>query len=358
MNAIRRATTDWSRDAWQGWNRFWFTPTDPATYSLLRLLGGAMIFYTHLVWTLDLEAFFGPESWVSPAAHEQLFGQELLPAPEALTGTEPSFRTTYTWSHFWWVDSASYRWVMHAVVLLACAMLTIGWHSRMAAVAVFLFTVSYIHRAPEAAFGLDQINSFVVMYLLIGPCGACYSLDSLLARRRRGSNVSQPAPSVGANVGLRLLQVHMCVIYFFSGVGKLRGPSWWSGYAMWQSFANLEYQSLDMTWLADWPVLLTVMCHLTIFWECTYWALVWRRFTRPIVLLLAIVIHLGIAASMGMITFGLAMVIGNVSFVSPRFVRVALDRPWFHALKRQQVEATRKTRSGDLAPSYAPTAKK
>ena len=26
---------------------------------MIRLLGGAMLLYTHLVWTLDLEAFFG-----------------------------------------------------------------------------------------------------------------------------------------------------------------------------------------------------------------------------------------------------------------------------------------------------------
>ena len=47
------------------WNRFWFTPADPATLCLIRVLAGLMLFYTHAVWMLDLEAFFGEHSWLS-----------------------------------------------------------------------------------------------------------------------------------------------------------------------------------------------------------------------------------------------------------------------------------------------------
>lgn len=345
MGMIRQAATDWGSDVWRAWNRFWFTPSDPATYALLRMLGGAMILYTHLVWTLDLDAFFGPESWVSPQAHEELFGREFLPTPAAAPNAMPIYRQTYLWSHFWWFESAKFRWAMHATALVACAMLTVGWHGRMASVTVFLFTVSYIHRAPEASFGLDQLNCFIAMYLMIGPCSARYSLDRLFARRRHGGSLPHPAPSVGANVGIRLLQIHMCVIYLFAGIGKLRGPAWWSGYAMWQSFANLEYQSLDMTWAADWPVLLTVMCHVTIFWECTYWALIWSRLTRPIVLLLAIPLHLGIAVCMGMITFGLVMLIGNAAFLPPQLVRALLDHPAWANWRRRST-----TTNSELIP--------
>ena len=41
------------------WNRFWFAPADPTTLCLIRVLAGLMLFYTHAVWTLDLDAFFG-----------------------------------------------------------------------------------------------------------------------------------------------------------------------------------------------------------------------------------------------------------------------------------------------------------
>ena len=133
-------------------------------------------------------------------------------------------------------------------------------------------------------------------------------------------------PSVSANLAIRLMQVHMCVIYFFAGVAKQQGETWWVGDALWGAIANLEYQSLDVTWLAKWPVLLAIMTHVTVYWELSFCVLVWPRLTRPLVLALAVPLHLGIAFCMGMITFGLVMLIGCLSFVSPALVRRLIER--------------------------------
>ena len=54
------------RDA--GWNRFWFQPADPATLGLIRILAGAMLLYTHLVWSLDLASVLWSDGWLSPEA--------------------------------------------------------------------------------------------------------------------------------------------------------------------------------------------------------------------------------------------------------------------------------------------------
>jgi hypothetical protein len=89
--------------------------------------------------------------------------------------------------------------------------------------------------------------------------------------------------------------------------------------------ANLEYQTLDMTWLAGWPRLVALMTHVTVFWELFYCVLVWNKFWRPIVLLLAVLVHGGIALALGMPTFGLVMLIGNMSFLTPRELRAVVD---------------------------------
>ena len=85
----------------------------------------------------------------------------------------------------------------------------------------------------------------------------------------------------------------MCVIYFFAGLDKFMGQVWRDGTAVWWAVANLEYQSLDMTWLAAWPSLVAVMTYVTVFWEISYPALIWPRLSRPVVLLLAVVVHVG-----------------------------------------------------------------
>ena len=62
-------------------------------------------------------------------------------------------------------------------------------------------------------------------------------------------------PSVAANLAIRLIQVHMCIIYLFSGIGKLQGEHWVDRRGESGSRSPmLEYQSLDMTWLANHPL--------------------------------------------------------------------------------------------------------
>ncbi len=57
MNSLRQAGTSWCSEVVTGWNRFWFTPSAPHTLALMRILAGAMLLYTHLVWAKDLIAF-------------------------------------------------------------------------------------------------------------------------------------------------------------------------------------------------------------------------------------------------------------------------------------------------------------
>jgi uncharacterized membrane protein YphA (DoxX/SURF4 family) len=302
-------------DVWEVWNDFWFTPTNPATLSLIRVFAGAMLLYTHAVWTLDLQAFFGPQGWLP---------RGLMHDVHQFMNGGPDAPRRLIWSYFDYIQSPSVLWIVHIAALVVFFLLMIGFFSRTMAILGFLIAVSYANRVtPGAYFGLDKINCMLVMYLMLGPCGARYSLDRIW-RLRRGApfNVSS---SVAANVAIRLIQVHMCIIYLFSGLGKLQGETWWNGLAIWITSANLEYQSLDMTWLAHHPLLINFLTHATVFWELSYCVLVWPRLTRPWVLFMAVCVHGGIAIAYGMITFGLVMLIGNLAFISPDTVRRWID---------------------------------
>jgi len=294
-------------ETWQAWNRFWFTPTDPATLCFIRVLAGAMLFYTHLVWSLDLQAFVGQDGWLPVEFLRNLQGDQWS-----------------VWSVFFWIEPPWLLWSVHIFALCVFFCLMMGLFTRTTAVLAFLLAVSYAHRvSPGAFFGLDKINCMLALYLMLGPCGARYSLDRI--RRLRRGNASPAMPSTSANVAIRLIQLHLCVIYLFSGLAKMLGENWQAGSAVWWSLANLEYQSIDMTWIAGWPVLVALATHFTVFWELFYCCLVWNRFSRPLVLWAAVAIHSGIALFMGMITFGLVMLIANVSFLAPATVRRWVD---------------------------------
>src|SRR4029453_17148547 len=132
------------------------------------------------------------------------------------------------WAFFNFIESPTVRWAVHSAALLGFFLLMIGFFSRTMALLAYLLAVSYANRVtPGAYFGLDKINCMLAMYLMLGPCGARYSIDRLW-RLRRGAPSEVP-PSTWANVSIRLIQIHMCIIYFFSGLGKLQGETWWSG---------------------------------------------------------------------------------------------------------------------------------
>jgi hypothetical protein len=308
VSIVTRYAADLAAAVSGAWNRFWFSAADPATLGLVRILAGMMLLYTHFVWALDLEAFFGRDAWVSPSAAASLL------------------RGDSAWSYLWLVESPWLLWALHVVALAVFAMMAAGLYSRVVTVLAFFIAVAYVNRVPGALFGLDQINALLAMYVMLGPSGAAYSVDRWLAARRAGKPLPPAAPTVSANLAVRLIQVHMCIIYFFAGLSKMQGVTWWSGSALWFAFANLEYQSLDMTWVAGWPLLVAAMTQITAWWELSFALIIWPRVLRPLVLAVAIPLHLGIGICLGMMTFGLVMLIGCAAFVPPEWVRVLFDR--------------------------------
>lgn len=293
-----------------GWNDFWFTPQDPATLCAIRVLAGSMLFYTHLVWGVNMLEMWGPAGKLS------------LDFSRAFQGGSWA-----GWSHLYWFDHHALALIsVHSLGLIVLAAFTLGAGTRVTSILAWLLSVSYSHRGVGALYGLDQINAMLSLYLMVGPSGAMYSLDSLFSRAARQGRGGHPLcePSVGANIAVRMIQIHMCLIYLFAALGKLLGSSWWDGSALWGAFANFEYQTIDMTWMARHEILVNLLTHVALFWELSYIVFVWPRLTRPLVIALAVPLHAGIGLCMGMVTFGLVMLYGNLAFVSPTLVRQAV----------------------------------
>lgn len=313
---------NWLSACANGWDRFWFTPRLPNTLALLRVLTGAMLLYMHLVLASELMSFLGDEAWVNNETAKQLHD-----------GTW--FTSNLGRSYLWHISSPFLLWVHQLFAIVVTAAFMVGFMTRITAPLAWFLQLMFLHRLTGHLFGLDQIATYSVMYLMLAPCGACYSVDAWLrekwADRRKASPWLQfllpdDGPSVAANVATRLFQIHLCVIYLFGGLAKARGEAWWDGTAVWFAVGNYEYQSVDMTWMASYPMLFSALTHVTLFWEVFYCALVWPRLTRPLVLLIAVAVHGGIAMFLGMITFGLMMIAANMIFVEPEWIIALSNR--------------------------------
>ena len=286
---IRGWLAEWA----EAWNDFWFTAADPLPLAVIRIATGLILAWSCLVWLADADAFFGPRGWLAPGDVWRLNDQP------------------WQWSWFFAADSPNAVRVLGGIALAAAVLLTVGLATPLAAVVSLLALISAANRAPLNTFGLDDTLGLLLIGLAVGPSGSRLSLDARLADTGQGRG----GCSIRANLALRLLQVQICVVYFFSGCGKLFGASWWDGTALWGAAANVQYRTIDLTWMAGQPLLINAITLVTLFWEVAYAALIWPRLTRPLVLALAVAVHLGIGLAMGMMEFGLAMITANLAFV-------------------------------------------
>jgi uncharacterized membrane protein YphA (DoxX/SURF4 family) len=296
----------WLADWAAAWSGFWFTPSDPLPLAVIRIATGLILTWSCVVWLLDADAFFGDRGWLRP---DQVWRVNDQP---------------WQWSGYFVASSPTMIRVVAGISLVAALLLTIGLATPLAAVVSFLGLVTAANRAPLNVFGLDDTLGMLLVPLVIGPSGARLSVDRLLAGPGRGRGGE---PSIRATIALRLLQVHLCVVYLFSGAGKLFGASWWEGTALWGAIANDRYRTLDLRGLAGHPLVVNALTLVTLWWEVSYAALVWPRLTRRLCLALAVLVHLGIGLAMGMMEFGLAMIAANLAFV-PASTLSSLLRPF------------------------------
>ena len=302
----------------RGWDRFFFTPADPTPLGLMRILVGALLFWSLLVTGLDLQGFLGPHAWADPDA-----------VRESIADAD-----SWAWSFWLWVPDALLRpvWVLGLMILAAY---TVGLGSRTTAVLAWVISASTCRRAPVMLYGFDHVVGVWAFYLAVcGASGQAVSLDRVIARIRRHRRAlavrpktpwkpesGAPTPSVSANIGLRLVQLHLCLIYGLAGLAKLQGPAWWNGFAMWNVVATPEFRRFDLTPIVEWPLLLNLATHAAIAFELSYPILIWNRLARPLLIFTALVMHALIDVTLGLTEFALTMVAGNLAFCSGPWLR-------------------------------------
>ncbi|HMF16311.1 MAG TPA: HTTM domain-containing protein, partial [Gemmataceae bacterium] len=145
----------------------------------------------------------------------------------------------------------------------------------------------------------DTMRGIILFYLMLCPCGAVWSIDSLLARWR-----GRAWPVFVSPWALRLLFVQMTLIYFMNGIYKLAGPEWREGTSLYYvlsdlTLARFSYAQIDLPlWLIkflSWSVLI---------WEVAFPLWVALPWTRTAALLMGVAFHVGIMLTMELGGFG------------------------------------------------------
>jgi hypothetical protein len=270
------------------WRSFWFTPEPAYSLGLVRIAFGALV----VVWTSrlmpDLYSLFGDDG--------------VVPRHPALD---------YRWGIFqiWSGDNALLiGWVL---LLLSAIAMTVGWHSRVAAILVCVLVISFMRRDPYVFNAGDGLISVLGLYLALSSCGAALSLDQ---RRRTGSFWSAQCR---ARWPIRLLQVQLSLIYLISVQAKLSGSTWVDGSAVsyaWRVHGQWAILPAPQ-WLVNNSLLVNVATWGSLVIELSIAVLVWNRRWRFWVLAAGVVLHLAILVNMSVGFFTPAMFVLYLAFV-------------------------------------------
>jgi hypothetical protein len=218
----------------------------------------------------------------------------------------------YRWSIFEiWPDDTVLLigWI---VLLLAAITLTVGWHSRIAAIIVFVFVLSFDRRNPSVFNSGDMLVRIESLFVALAPSGAALSLDQ---RRRVGDFWSA---QTRAPWSIRLMQCQLSLIYLATVRAKLSGTTWPDGTAV--SYALQLWDMLLLpvpNFIRTNALLMNLATWGTLLVETAIPILVWVRRLRFWVLGAGVLLHLGIMATMAVGFFTPAMFILYMAFIPP-----------------------------------------
>jgi hypothetical protein len=278
------------------WTKFWFTPRDPSTVAVLRILVGLLAAYFVLSHTADLQTWFGPEGIFSSQAIAQLDDASLSPG-------------AYHLSYLHWAQTPTALWTLHGAGLVVIACFVVGLATRFTSLGTLVVVLAYVHRGPLLTGPFEPVLTMLLAYLCLAPAGSYWSLDAW-----RAGNLTSP-PSWTANVAVRLIQVHLAGLSVMVGLNMLAADTWWGGEALWWLIARSETRLVDLTpWIPNMMVI-NAWTHVTVAYLLVFGVLIWNRLARPILLILGVPIWIGLALASGQVAWCVAMCVASLAFV-------------------------------------------
>jgi len=156
------------------------------------------------------------------------------------------------------------------------------------------------------AYGADNFMTMGLFYLMLSPLPDRFSVDHRLVKIK-------PKDPQLLGFWRRVLQVHLCLVYFFGGLGKSLGSGWWDGSNLWRALTRPPFDIISPDILIRFKYLLPILGISIVLIELGYVFFIWMKETRFIWLGCIVGMHIAIGITMGMYLFALVMIVLNLA---------------------------------------------
>jgi len=198
---------------------------------------------------------------------------------------------------------------------IAAGCITFGYHTRIAAVANYLFWVTFVgFTAMWQDFdgGFDQFMIGSSLFLIFLPANRALSFDALRDKLKfsRPGLGYKPPTTVPVLAYYLPLAVLMGFLYFDAAIHKLSAPFWLNGMGSWLPPTMPYYMSpLDMSRLLNLHSAESIIGYTLIVFQFAFLPLFWFKRARVPLLLIGLSFHTGIVLSLNIYPFGFGMLV-------------------------------------------------
>ena len=196
--------------------------------------------------------------------------------------------------------------VAWACLLCMGLLLLLGLFCRPAAIIAWFLHLCAAESGGLFAYGADNFMTMGLFYLMLSPLPDHYSFDQWLVK-------TKPKDPQLLGFWRRVLQVHLCFVYFFGGLAKCLGSGWWDGSNLWRSLTRPPFNTISPDVLVRFKYALPILGISICLIEVGYPIFIWMKKTRFFWLFCVLAMHVAIGLTMGLYLFALVMIVLNLA---------------------------------------------
>lgn len=291
---------------WQRFLGFLFPSETDTWLAVLRIGLGLQVIVYALFLRSDWHYLFA-------SSGKGLVGREV---GEAISSFESPLIPTFGWlvavGRNLNTSEESVLTIAWVCLLSSGCLLLLGLFSRPAAIVAWFVHLCAAESGGLLAYGADVFMTTALFYLMLSPLPDRYSFDHWI---RKG----QPKNPQLLGFWRRVLQVHLCFVYFIGGLAKCLGNGWWDGSNLWRSLIRPPFTVVPPDVLIRFKYVLPVLGISICLLEVSYPFFIWIKKTRLIWLVCILSMHAAIGLLMGLYLFALIMIVLNIAAFGASF---------------------------------------
>lgn len=225
------------------------------------------------------------------------------------------------------------------LLLISALLMLFGVGKNTTIFFVFIF-LETIHRLNGYLLnGGDNLLKFIMIYMMFAN-----SFTRLTLFEASEISPKKSKRRLLHDLSVLAIKIHVCLIYFISGITKANSKVWFNGVATYYTLSLERFSGSTLNkYIAQSGLFITVSTYTTLLWELFFPVLVWNKKLKYPMLVVGFMIHIGIYFLMMIHDFEILFIATYGLFIPDKDWRFAIawvkkKLPWLNKEKKKELE--------------------